>query len=117
MQPETRFKLKVHEFLKTLPNTWFVKVQQRSVCGIPDDLLCIRGQFVALELKVPPNKVEEGSLQEFNLQKIKRSGGLALEVTPQNFDATAKLLIELATGKRVLVHEPADDARAPSADH
>lgn len=87
MQPETRFKLKVQKRLKDIPGLYQVKIQQVALRGVPDILVCYRGLFIALELKVPPNKVKAGSLQELNLRLISEAGGYAREVTPQNLDS------------------------------
>jgi hypothetical protein len=93
MQPETRFKLKVARRLDHLQKHWRVKVQQLSIRGTPDFLICFRGWFVAFELKVPPNKVKSGSLQEFNLASISEVGGLAREVTPENLEECIQELL------------------------
>jgi hypothetical protein len=114
-KPETKFKDSIMPLLKALPQTWILKTQEQTIRGIPDCLLCIRGQFVALELKVPPNTLD--ALQEHVISKIKRAGGLALEVTPGNWPAVFVLLTDLALGKRVLVQEPNDDERPIKLDH
>ena len=45
-----------------------------------------RGRMFAFELKIPPNRVVNGSLQWKNLKDIRDAGGYAKEVTPLNFD-------------------------------
>ena len=52
--------------------------------GIPDIIMSVGGRFVAWELKVPPNKLKQDSLQYYVLKKIAESGGYAAEVTPNN---------------------------------
>ena len=94
MQPETKFKQKVLAKLKAIPGLYYIKVQQVSVRGIPDVIICYHGKFVAWELKVGKNKVKTGSLQEYNLNLIKKAGGVAIEVTPQNFEQSLKELLE-----------------------
>lgn len=83
MQQETRFKMRVIRELKKLPNTWFVKIQQVSKSGTPDFLLCVNGRFVGLELKTDTGKLSV--LQEYNLKRIEESGGIAIVMTPSNF--------------------------------
>lgn len=90
--PETKFKRKVLKTLRAIPGLWCVKTEQRTIAGIPDIIGCYQGRFFAFELKVPPNKVKTGSLQEHVLSHIERSGGLALEVTPSSFDEALELL-------------------------
>lgn len=96
MQQETRFKNKVHDRLDELkPHVWRVKVQQVALRGIPDILLCVRGRFEAWELKVPPNKLKIGSLQEKVLSDIDQAGGGAYEVTPATLDFHIKRLVKI----------------------
>lgn len=115
-KPETKFfKNAVEPLLKSLPNTWFYKTQEVSRRGILDIVACVRGQFVSLELKIPPNTLD--GLQEYNLMRIRRSGGLALEITPENWTAAFNLLREMALGERVLVQQPEDESRIVQLDH
>ena len=82
--PETKFKKKVLEDLKTLPieDIWYFKSQEVAVRGIPDLILCVRGKFVAVELKVD---AELELLQSYNLTRITRAGGIAMVATPKNW--------------------------------
>ena len=95
-KPETNFKIRVIKELKTLPNTWFVKIQQRSTRGIPDFLLSIKGFFVALELK-SSQKSPLHPLQDWTLKEIAGKGGLAFVSHPENWKETFLVLKELAT--------------------
>lgn len=97
MQPETRFKLKVQKRLSEIPGLYHVKIQQVALRGVPDILACFRGWFIALELKVPPNKIKAGSLQELNLKWIEEAGGYAREVTPNNLDEVIEEILCLDT--------------------
>ena len=94
-KPETRFKLRVASDLKKLPRTWFVKIQQVAIRGIPDFLLCINGRFVALELKAHP-QAHVSPLQDWTLKEIARTGGIALITFPSNWSDTYLLLQEVA---------------------
>ena len=94
MQKETAFKIKVIKYLKTLPNTWFLKTQEVARSGTPDILAVINGSFVALELKTDEGRVSK--LQEYNLNKIAEAKGVALVVTPSNLDANIKILENIA---------------------
>jgi len=61
---------------------------QRS--GIPDLICCVNGKFVAIELK------REGSratpLQEYNIEQIIKSGGIAKLIRPSSFDELKKII-------------------------
>ena len=97
MQPETRFKLRVMADLKTLPRTWFVKIQQESIRGIPDILACIDGNFVALELKKEKKKADP--LQQYNIRRIIESSGFAAVAYPNNWQEIFEMLSKLAHRK------------------
>lgn len=85
MKPETIFAAKVKGDLLGIPGVWAFKSNERAVRGIPDIICCIKGKFVALELKIPPNKVKPKSLQAQILRQIQWAGGIAREVTPSNW--------------------------------
>lgn len=89
-QPETLFKEKVKADLQTFgEDAWFYKTQEVSRRGIPDFIICLRGEFHAFELKVD-SPVEP--LQEYTLNKIKKAGGNALVVTPKNWGQIFNIL-------------------------
>jgi hypothetical protein len=89
--PETKFKEKVQEDLKTLPDCYFTKIQQVAIRGIPDILLCVNGRFVGMELKVDS---EISALQLYNLMKIQEANGVAIIATPKNWKIIFPLLKE-----------------------
>ena len=91
---ETVFKERVKKDLEKLPKTWFVKIQQTTIRGIPDYLLCINGTFVALELKIETGELSK--LQDWNLQGIAHAGGMAIVVSPDHWYDVYDLLKELA---------------------
>jgi hypothetical protein len=94
---ETLFKERIAPHLERLPNTWFVKIQQRAIRGTPDILLCVNGIFVALELK-KSDKEKRDLLQDHNLDKINKSGGLGIKTTPGNWLAVLEALTILSKG-------------------
>ena len=95
-KPETNFKdNKVRPFLKSLPNTWFFKTNERAVRGIPDFILCINGMFVAIELK-KDKASEPDELQKFTLKKIKDAKGISFVTCPEDWLVHSKVLTKLA---------------------
>jgi hypothetical protein len=82
---EKVFQAKVVKKLKTLPNTWFEKIADRSKNGIPDILMCVSGVFVALELK-RSDKEKATPLQKHTLERITKAGGCTRVVNPENWD-------------------------------
>jgi hypothetical protein len=95
MQPETKFKIKVMADLKKLPHILFVKTQQVAIRGTPDILACIKGRFVALELKRSQEERAD-PLQAHNLDMIEFAGGLAYVVNPTNWPAVYEAMTSLA---------------------
>lgn len=76
---ESALKRKVLSYLKQrYPDAYIVKVSDRWVAGIPDIFMCLRGHFVALELKAPKGVVAK--IQQATLDKIDQAGGTALVV-------------------------------------
>lgn len=73
---ETKLKNKVIQFIKKeYPSAWIYKTADRWTSGIPDLILCIKGLFYAIELKVKNNTPRK--LQEYVLNKIRSAGGYA----------------------------------------
>lgn len=81
-----------------------LKTQERTIRGIPDLLMCVNGHFVALELKADDDEAAD-PLQDWNLSKITRSGGIAVTVTPGNWAGIYDLLLQISTGKLVVKPE------------
>ena len=84
MQDETKLKNKVLPLLKSIPKTWVLKTQEVARSGVPDILLCLKGEFIAIELKTDTGILSK--LQAYNLKKINDSGGLGIVMTPSNFN-------------------------------
>ena len=53
--------------------------------GTPDLLVCWRGRFIALELKVGKNTTSE--LQDYHIDCISESGGVAMVIRPENWES------------------------------
>jgi len=70
------------ELKKQIPAIWYSKIhgdpmQKR---GIPDFLMCINGKFVAIEFKIFRYKLNVSPLQQHEMEKIGRAGGIALVI-------------------------------------
>lgn len=85
-KPETRFKRKVVALLEELGAKVFV-IQQLSKHGDPDLLICLKGRFVALELK-KDEKSKARLLQLHILKQVEEAGGYAKVVYPENLEET-----------------------------
>lgn len=98
MKPETKFKMIVAKALQHLPSGWFLKTQEVTIRGIPDYIICLRGYFIALELKASEDDALD-ALQEYNLKTIIEDGeGIACRVDPTNWPWILKNLQSIAEG-------------------
>ena len=105
---ETQFKTKVQRFLDEV-GAWHVKFMgnQFTKAGVPDLLVCIRGQFWGIELKTDVGRVSD--LQRLQLGKIEKAGGRAIILRPRDFDRFRKEVTDwihsatagLSSGKNV----------------
>lgn len=78
MTPEGKAKLKIRQWYKdNLPGHWRVSPRGGPFgkAGCPDDLLCWRGIFIAIEIK--SDEGEPTALQIANLKQISAAGGIA----------------------------------------
>ena len=57
---------------------YVVKVMAASKAGVPDLLVCIKGSFVAIEVKRPETRINTSALQDHNIYLIKSCGGIAI---------------------------------------
>jgi len=91
MTPEAKVKKKVVNVLKNYGAYYFYPVTGgfgRS--GIPDIVACYLGRFIAIECKAGSNKPT--ALQEAELEKIKKAGGISMVVNEENiYDVTDAL--------------------------
>ncbi len=72
---ETQLKKKVLIWLKKeYSEGFFIKISDRFQTGIPDILGCVKGRFIAIELKIPGGKLTK--LQSFVLNKLSLTGAL-----------------------------------------
>jgi hypothetical protein len=58
--------------------------------GVPDFLVCYKGWFIGIEAKAGKGKTT--ALQEFNLDKISKAGGIPLVINEANMVRVTSLL-------------------------
>lgn len=105
MAAEKNFENKIKQFLKD-KGAWFIKYWaggQFTKTGIPDILACVNGYFVAIEVKGPNGKPSE--LQLYNIDKIRKAGGIAVVLYPDQFDKFKIMINDLANTRRSNVWE------------
>ena len=74
---EKAIERRIKEYLKTIDGLFYWKVFSGMYCtaGIPDIVICYKGQFIALEVKTPDGKPT--TLQVATIKKIREAGGVA----------------------------------------
>ena len=76
----------------TVNNGWFLKVwgggYQKS--GIPDLLMCVKGVFMAVEIKSKTGK--PSALQQLNIDRINEAGGIGIILYPNDFEDFKNLI-------------------------
>ena len=94
-KPETVFRTnRVRPDLLALPNTAVFAIQQKTIRGDPDFILCINGMFIALELKSEDG--EAAPLQAYKLETVRRAKGIGIVATPDSWPQAYDLLKEIA---------------------
>lgn len=86
----------VAPFLSKLKDTAFFPIQQVAILGDADYILCIRGDFVWLELKKLRGELRK--IQLYKAGQVKKSGGIAIEANPGNWDKVKRKLLKLSGG-------------------
>jgi len=89
VKPETKFKIKVAGIFDKIPCFWYVKIQQVSINGTPDFLICHWGRFVAVELK-KSDQEEPSRLQKYELGKILEAKGISIVMSPEDYKEIIK---------------------------
>ncbi len=91
MAQEKTFENKVKKFLKE-ENCWVLKTWSNGIQrkGVPDLLVCCNGYFIGVELKAEHGKPSE--LQLWNIEEIKKSGGIALVLYPKQFEQFKEMI-------------------------
>ena len=96
MTPEKKVKDAVTKILKQRGAYYFFPVTGgfgRS--GIPDIVVCYKGNFVAIECKAGHNKPT--ALQNAEIDKIIKAGGVAMWVNEKTIEDVTKLLDTIDT--------------------
>lgn len=98
MKPETKFRVgKVIPFLKKLRHTAYFPIQQLTIVGDADFLLCCHGRFVALELKADGEKPRP--IQQAKLDWVTKTHGVSIVANPKTWEEAKSLLLYLDRGE------------------
>lgn len=94
MASEKQFENKVKAFLHEqgcwVLKTWSNGIQRK---GVPDLLVCCNGGFVGIELKAADGHPTE--LQLWNIDQIRKAGGIAIVLYPDKFYMLKDLIADL----------------------
>jgi len=102
MKAETKFRRsKIEPFLKTLKNCHAMTIQQVTIVGDFDKVLCINGLFVSMEIKAS-EKDKPKKLQVEKGKSVEKAGGFHLAVYPENWETVKLFLLNLDGGKNVI---------------
>jgi hypothetical protein len=83
-QSERSFRAhRVAPFLAALEGSAYFPIQQTSIKGDADYILCCAGRFVWLELKKSGEKPT--ALQKFKADWVRKTGGIVLVADPDNW--------------------------------
>lgn len=94
MAAEKNFENKVKKFLDA-EGCYFVKYWggYLTKAGVPDLLVCVNGHFLGVELKASNGK--SSRLQLLNIEQIKKAGGIAMTLYPDDFEMFKNLIKDL----------------------
>lgn len=94
MTAETKFKTQVMRYLNQI-GAYTVKQHGNMFTkkGVPDLLICLKGRFIALELKAENGKPSE--LQIYQIYQIKQAGGISLVLYPKDFELLKQICEEV----------------------
>ena len=85
MTPEAKVKVRVKKVLDEHKVYYFLPATGGyGRAGVPDIIACFNGRFIAIETKA--GKGTTTTLQERELDLIRKSGGVAMVINEENLD-------------------------------
>ena len=91
--PEGAVKRQIKKILEVTKAYWVMPVSNgMGNHGVPDFLVCHKGQFIGIEAKAGKGKTT--ALQEAHLSRIRESGGTAMVVNENNLNELKEFLSE-----------------------
>lgn len=94
---EKQFEKKVKAFLDE-QGVWWLKTWSNGIQreGVPDLLICCNGYFLGVELKNETG--HPSALQLWNIDQIRKAGGIAIVLYPDQFDEFKEFIEEMNDG-------------------
>lgn len=83
--PEKTFENKIKKYFNDR-GAWVLKTWSNGIqrSGVPDLLICYKGQFIALEVKAENGHPSD--LQLYNIQKLNEAGAIAMVIYPKDWE-------------------------------
>lgn len=97
---EKDFENKIKAFLRE-QGCWYIKYWAGggfTTAGVPDLLICCNGRFVAVEVKASTGKPFD--LQLKKIRDIRKAGGVAFVLYPDQFEEFKHMIINMKEGKK-----------------
>lgn len=96
---EKDFENQVKAYLKK-HGAWILKTWSNGVQreGVPDILACVDGYFVGIEVKA--EKGTPSDLQLWNIRNIRKAGGIAFVLYPDQYDDFVYVIEHRATAEQ-----------------
>ena len=97
---EKDFENKIKAFLRE-QGCWYIKYWAGggyTRAGVPDLLICCNGRFVAVEVKASTGKPSD--LQLKKIRDIRKAGGVAFVLYPDQFEEFKHMIINMKEGKK-----------------
>ncbi len=93
-QSEKQFEKQVKAFLAE-QGCWILKTWSNGIQreGVPDLLVSCNGYFLGIELKAESGTPSK--LQLWNIEQIRKSGGIGIVLYPDKFDWLKDMVIDL----------------------
>lgn len=77
-QPEARLQRKIQDAVRAAGHFCFkVHGSEFMMSGLPDIIVCARGHFIGLEVKLPSTREDVSRVQRLVHTKIEHAGGVA----------------------------------------
>ena len=95
---EKSFENKIKAYLKSI-GAYFIKTHgdRFSKVGVPDIIACVKGHFVAVEVKAENGKPSD--LQLYHHEQIQKAGGYSFLLYPKDFEDFKKVCENLLTSQ------------------
>jgi len=102
---ESAFERKCVKLLQKLPNSyWPPKGAPGAILGSADRTGCVSGRYISLEFKKNfkevIKKTKRSALQHYTIECVRKAGGVAMFIYPENWDVMHVFLKGLSNANK-----------------